>query len=171
MATRRPLREPASVSDDRRTTVRGKLTHHVGGDASYTVRQSRSAEIGRVAGLLRVMPWTGALFTVGALAVAGLPPSGIFIAEFALVRAGFAAGHWWTMGLVLGLLTVAFIAVVHHLNRMLYGVPPRAVREGERPGWSLVPLAAVLLALVALGVVIPDPLERLLVQAAEVMRP
>jgi hypothetical protein len=47
MATRRPMREPASVSDDRRTTVRGKLTHHVGGDASYTVRQNRTAEIGR----------------------------------------------------------------------------------------------------------------------------
>ena len=47
MATRRPLREPASVSDDRRTTVRGKLTHHVKGDASYTVGQSRAAEIGR----------------------------------------------------------------------------------------------------------------------------
>lgn len=47
MATRRPLREPASVSEDRRTTVRGKLTHHVKGDASYTVGHSRAAEIGR----------------------------------------------------------------------------------------------------------------------------
>jgi type VI secretion system secreted protein VgrG len=35
------------VSDDRRTTVRGKLTHHVGGDASYTVRQNRTVDIGR----------------------------------------------------------------------------------------------------------------------------
>jgi type VI secretion system secreted protein VgrG len=47
MATRRPLREPATDSDDRRTTVRGKLTHHVKGDASYTVGHSRAAEIGR----------------------------------------------------------------------------------------------------------------------------
>ena len=47
MATRRPIREPASVSDDRRTTVRGKLSHHVGGDASYSVRQNRTADIGR----------------------------------------------------------------------------------------------------------------------------
>lgn len=47
MATRRPLREPASVSEDRRTTVRGKLTHHVKGDASYTVGHNRAAEIGR----------------------------------------------------------------------------------------------------------------------------
>jgi type VI secretion system secreted protein VgrG len=47
MATRRLLREPASVSADRRTTVRGKLTHHVKGDASYTVGHNRAAEIGR----------------------------------------------------------------------------------------------------------------------------
>ena len=47
MATRRPARELPSGSEDRRTTVRGKLTHHVGGDASYTVRWNRAAEIGR----------------------------------------------------------------------------------------------------------------------------
>ena len=47
MAMRRPIREPASISDDRRTVVRGKLTHHVGGDATYTVGHSRAAEIGR----------------------------------------------------------------------------------------------------------------------------
>ena len=48
MATRRPLREPATVSDDRRATVRGKLTHHVKGDASYsvnTVARPRSVEM------------------------------------------------------------------------------------------------------------------------------
>ena len=47
MATRRPVREPASLSEDRRTAIRGKLTHFVGGAASYTVRQNRVTEIGR----------------------------------------------------------------------------------------------------------------------------
>src|SRR5262245_38387756 len=51
MATRRPTREPASISNDRRTTVRGKLVHHVGGDASYTAGHSRTVEIGRDDGL------------------------------------------------------------------------------------------------------------------------
>jgi type VI secretion system secreted protein VgrG len=46
MATRRPIREPASVSDDRRTTVRGKLAHHVGGSARDTVGGDRTTEIG-----------------------------------------------------------------------------------------------------------------------------
>src|SRR5690606_25961217 len=46
MVTRRPLREPVSVSDDRRTTVRGKLTHQVKGSASYAVGHDRAVEIG-----------------------------------------------------------------------------------------------------------------------------
>ena len=127
-----------------------------------------SVEIGRVAGLMRVMPWTGALFAVGALGIAGLPPSGIFISEFAVVRAGFATGQWWTMGLVLALLAVAFVGVLSHLNRMLYGTPSSAVTVGEPAGWSLVPLALCLAALVVLGFVIPAPLDQLLTQIVEI---
>ena len=148
------------------------LSHALGKSALFclsgrVLRRYGSADIDRVAGLGTVMPWTGTLFAVGVLGIAGLPPSGIFIAEIALVRAGFTAGRWWTMGTVLVLLVVAFVGVLTHLNRMLYGDPPAAVRRGERPGWSLVPLAACLTALVALGVVVPAPLERLLSQIAE----
>jgi hydrogenase-4 component F len=125
-----------------------------------------STEIGRVAGLMKVMPWTGTFFAAGVLGIAGLPPSGIFISEFALFRAGFAAGQWWTMGLVLTLLVVAFIGVLSHLNRMLYGPPSPEVRVGEAAGWSLVPLALCLTALVVLGVIIPAPLEGLVAQIA-----
>jgi hydrogenase-4 component F len=127
-----------------------------------------SAEIGRVAGVMKVMPWTGAFFAAGALGIAGLPPSGIFISEFALVRAGVAAGQWWTIGLVLALLAVAFVGVLSHLNRMLYGTPSPGVRMGEAAGWSLVPLALCLTAFVVLGFVIPPPLGRLLQQVLEV---
>ena len=46
------------------------------------------------------------------LAIIGLPPFGIFIAEFALFRAGFAAGRSWLMGAVLMLLAVAFVSLI-----------------------------------------------------------
>ena len=128
-----------------------------------------SPEIGRVAGLMKVMPWTGAFFAVGLMAIAGLPPSGMFIAEFALVRSGLAAGQWLTMGLVLILLALAFVGVLTHLNRMLFGTPSPEVRVGEIAGWSLVPLAVCLIALVALGVIIPTPLEQLVERIAELV--
>jgi hydrogenase-4 component F len=125
-----------------------------------------SPEIGRVAGLMKVMPWTGAFFAVGLMAIAGLPPSGMFLAEFALIRAGMASGAWWTTGLVLVLLALAFIGVLTQLNRMLFGTPSPEVRVGETAGWPLLPLAICLLALVTLGVIVPAPLAQLVEQIA-----
>jgi hydrogenase-4 component F len=132
------------------------------------LRRYHSTEIARVTGLLRTLPWTGGLFAAGALAIAGLPPFGLFISEFALVRAGVAAGRPWTVALVLGLLAVAFIGVVGHVNRMLYGAPSPGVGAGEGSLWPLVPLGLCLAIVVVLGLTIPAPLERLLVQAAEI---
>jgi hydrogenase-4 component F len=128
-----------------------------------------STEIARVSGLLRIMPWTGGLFAAGMLAVIGLPPFGLFISEFALFRAGFAAGRPWLMGLVLALLAVAFVSMIGHLNRMLYGAPTAGVPVGERDLWPLVPLGACVAALVLLGVVLPAPLQALLRQIVEIV--
>ena len=135
------------------------------------LQRYRTTQIGGVAGLLRTMPATGGLFAAGLLALAGLPPFGIFISEFALLRAGFAAGRFWTMGLVLVLLTVAFVGVIAHLNRMLYGVPSSEVPRGEPSRWPLVPLTLCLAALVVLGLAIPPPLERLIAEIVESVGP
>lgn len=126
------------------------------------LRRYGSTEIGRVSGVARAMPATGALFGVGMLAILGLPPFGLFISEFALIRAGFAAGRPWVMGLVLLLLTVAFVAVIGHLHRMLYGPVPEGVRVGETERWALAPLALCVVVLAVLGVTVPAPLGALL---------
>jgi hypothetical protein len=73
------------------------------------------------------------------------------------------------MGLVLALLTVAFVSVIGHLNRMLYGTPPPGVALGEGSRWALVPLGACLTALVVLGLTLPAPLGALLRQIVEIV--
>lgn len=128
-----------------------------------------TTDIGRVSGLLRAMPCTGGLFATGLLAVVGLPPFGLFLSEFALIRAGFVAGRPWLMGLILALMTVAFISMIGHLNRMLYGSPAAGVPVGEGSRWALVPLAACVAALLVLGVTLPPPLEALLRQIVEIV--
>ena len=109
----------------------------------------------RCRGCSRTMPWTGGLFAAGMLAVVGLPPFGLFISEFALFRAGFAAGRPWLMGLVLALLAVAFISMLGHPNRMLYGAPAAGTAVGEGSAWPLVPLGVCMAALVVLGLTLP----------------
>jgi len=139
--------------------------------AGRVLRRYQTAEIEGVAGLLRVMPWTGGFFAAGMLAVLGLPPFGMFVSEFALVRAGFAAGRPLTIVLVLALLAVGFVGVLGHLNRMLYGRPPGGVPVGEGGRWALLPLGACLVALVVLGLAVPAPVERLLLGIAEIITP
>lgn len=137
--------------------------------AGRVLHRYGTTEIARVSGLLRAMPWTGGLFATGLLAVIGLPPFGLFLSEFALVRAGFAVGRPWLMGLVLALMTVAFVSMIGHLNQMLYGAPTAGVPVGEGSHWSLIPLAACIAALLVLGVTLPSPLETLLRQIVEIV--
>jgi len=136
----------------------GEVLHHY-----------RTTELDRVSGLLKVMPWTGALFMGGILAIVGLPPFGMFISEFALIRAGFAAGRPGLMATVLALLAVAFVALLRHSNRMLYGTPPEGITMGEGGSWRIAPLFLSVVVLVVLGLTLPAPLELLLNQVVKVV--
>jgi hydrogenase-4 component F len=128
----------------------------------------RTTEMSRVSGLLATMPVTGGLFAAGMIALIGLPPFGMFLSKFALIRAGFAVGRPWLMAAVLGLLVVAFVSLVSHLNRMLYGTAPAEVAVGESGRWALVPLVLCAVVLVVLGLTLPRPLEALLGRVVEV---
>jgi hydrogenase-4 component F len=129
-----------------------------------------TTEVSAVSGLLVTMPITGGLFAAGMLAVVGLPPFGLFISEWALLRAGFAVGRPWLMGVVLLLLTVAFVGVLRHTNRMLYGAVHATVSRGEGQRWPLLPLALSIAVLVVLGLTLPAPLQHLLTRAVESAR-
>lgn len=136
----------------------GEVQHHY-----------RSTELDRVSGLLKVIPSTGALFMVGIMAIVGLPPFGLFISEFALIRAGFAAGRPGLMVTVLALLAVAFVALLRHSNRMLYGKPPEGITMREGGSWRIAPLFLSVVVLVVLGLMLPAPLELLLNQVVKVV--
>jgi hydrogenase-4 component F len=125
-------------------------------------------EISRVSGLLRAMPWTGGLFAAGMIALVGLPPFGMFLSKFTLVRAGFVAEQGWLMAVVLALLVVAFVSLLVHLNHMLYGAPPAGVRSGGDGGWGVVPLGVCAAALVLLGLSVPAPVTALLDRIVEI---
>jgi hydrogenase-4 component F len=136
----------------------GELLHHY-----------RSTEVDRISGMLKLIPWTGALFMVGIFAVVGLPPFGVFISEFALVRAGFANGKPGLMAVVLTLLAVGFVALLRHSNRMLYGAPPHESTPANVGRWRMVPLLLSVSVLVILGLTLPAPLETLLNQVVKVV--
>jgi hydrogenase-4 component F len=128
-----------------------------------------TTEIAGVSGLIKSMPLTGSLFAVGILAVIGLPPFGIFISEYALIRAGFAANQPWLMGTVLALLAVAFVVLLRVLNSMLYGKPSEEISIGETERWQTGLLFLSVAGLVVLGLTMPAPLMTLLNQCVSIV--
>ncbi|MBI2975658.1 MAG: hypothetical protein HYY33_01765 [Chloroflexi bacterium] len=132
----------------------------------------RSPLIADTRGLLKALPWTGALFAAGLMILIGLPPGGIFVSEFALFRAGFALNHPWLMGAALALLAVVFVSFINHLNKMLYGAPSEDVNRDVPPEhltWRIALLLISVAALVTLGLTLPAPLAALLNQSVEII--
>src|SRR5205809_2122532 len=139
--------------------------------AGRVLHRYQTTEIDQVTGLLQVMPWTGTLFAAGILALMGLPPFGLFVSEFLLVRAAILSQRLWLAGIVLLLLLTAFISLVGHLNRMLYGDAPPGVVVGERRGWAVAVLTLPVVILVALGVTLPSSISTLIHQCVATLIP
>jgi hydrogenase-4 component F len=139
--------------------------------AGRILRRYKSTELAGVSGLLRAMPWTGPLFAIGVLALVGLPPFGLFLSEFLLLRAAVVNGHFVAAAVVLVLLLTAFISLVGHLNRMLYGSVPDGVATGEPREWHVMALGACAAILVVLGVVLPPPLKILIDHSVAALMP
>ena len=134
--------------------------------AGRVLQRYGSAEVARVRGILRAMPWTGGAFLAAVLALLGLPPFGLFVSEVLVLRAGFAAGHAWAAGAALALLVAVFGGILRAVNRMLHGAPPDDLAAGEPSGWPLVPVGVNLALLVLLGVTFPGPLAAALARIA-----
>lgn len=110
-----------------------------------------------VGGVARDEPMLGATMAISLAALAGLPPSPLFVSEVLIVAGGFQAGHDWIAALAAVLLALGFLGIAHALIETTVGRPrgkgehPRSPR---RPG--LAALACVSLALLlALAAVAP----------------
>jgi hydrogenase-4 component F len=110
--------------------------------------------ISEIGGLTETHPWLGWSLVLGVVAIAGLPPSGIFMSEFLMVSSTFARAPLLAIPLVLGLL-IAFGALLLQLNGLAFGAP----RGGTAPvKASYAPLFAHLALVFAAGIYLPAQL-------------
>jgi hydrogenase-4 component F len=129
----------------------------------------RTTEIRGVRGLMKAAPWTGFAFLCGTLALIGLPPFGLFISEFIIFRAGFAAQSVAYAVTGIALLVLIFAGMLASVNGMLYGSPSEPLKPGDPVRWPLMPLALNLLLLVGLGLTLPDGVRNFLGQILKVL--
>jgi hydrogenase-4 component F len=126
-------------------------------------------EIRLVTGLIRQMPLIGGALLLAVLALAGMPPFGLFISEI-LIATGAYNELPWISYLFLGLLAVAFAAMTYQIFRMVLGQS-----EGEDsplssgPGrFTVVSLMANLIAMGYIGVHMPGFLHDLFIPMTRV---
>jgi hydrogenase-4 component F len=121
-----------------------------------------------VRGALARTPRTAALWIAGLLAITGVPPFGLFVSEFAILRGALAGGQLAVAAIYLLLLAAVFVAMIGIGLPMAFGAVPG--RPAERESWSATaPPAALALVALLLGVHQPLALRRLLEDAARLL--
>ncbi len=133
------------------------------------LRRYDTKEIEGVRGAATVLPWSGPMFLLAALALSAFPVSGIFRSEFQIVSGGFASSAYTWVALLLVLANVAFFGVVWHVGRMVLTSPRdagAAVARGETSWWMVGAMLACTIVVVGLGFYLPGGLASLLDQAA-----
>ena len=111
-------------------------------------------KIGDIRGLTESHPLLGWGLVIGVIAIAGLPPLGIFTSEFLVVTSTFARSPLLAMPLVTGIL-VALGALLLRLNGMAFGAPSGSKTPVEA---SIVPLFFHLALVCVAGLYLPAPL-------------
>jgi len=111
-------------------------------------------KIADIRGLTETHPLLGWGLVLGVVAIAGLPPLGIFMSEFLVVSSTFAREPLLAILLVIGLL-VALGALLLRLNSLAFGEPSGSLAQVQA---SYVPLFAHLALVLVAGVYLPAPL-------------
>ena len=110
--------------------------------------------IAEISGLTETHPGLGWAFLIGVIAIAGLPPLGVFMSEFLIVSSTFATQPLLAIPLVFGLL-VAFGALIMRGAGIAFGEPTGSTAPVEA---SYLPIYAHLGLVLVAGLYLPPPL-------------
>jgi hydrogenase-4 component F len=111
-------------------------------------------KIADIGGLTETHPWLGWGLVLGVVAIAGMPPLGIFMSEFLIVSSTFAREPLLALPLVAGLL-IAVGALFLRLNGIAFGEAKGAVAPAKA---SYIPMFFHLALVLVAGVFLPAPL-------------
>lgn len=136
--------------------------------SGVVLASEKTKRIAEVRGLWRRVPRTAVLWLGGFFLITGMPPSGVFLAKFLVLKEALARGHYWLAGAYLFFLALLFAGMAKVFISMTFGERPD--RPGEKPftepGGMLAPAAAFFVCVVLAGLYLPGWLNGLLKGAA-----
>lgn len=107
------------------------------------------------------MPWTSAAFTVCALAMIGIPPTGGFFSKLYLILAAIGSDHWVFVAVILSSSVLGLTYLVNVIRYMYFpppegeampaGVTPGAIVRDEAPWSMLAPMLTLAIGVILLG--------------------
>lgn len=127
----------------------------------------RTNESKALGGAIRVLPFSGGLFTVGVFALLGFPPFGGFMAEMLILSGTVQAGNLIAFTVMCTMLTVIFVATGRSIFPMIWGRSEAHVAAVRENWMTALPKLGFVIALVLLGIYTPAPVSRLLVLVAQ----
>lgn len=129
-------------------------------------------KIHKIKALLTTDPEIGVPFFFSVLALAGLPPFGIFTSKFLILSAAFSSEYYLVSALVLLLLGIVFGGLLYHLMELCFGkniLPAAHFIKTRSWSWRLIAVSSLAL-LIGMGVWIPAPLDSWLKSMTEIIR-
>ncbi len=131
------------------------------------IAQARGTQrLARITGLAESHPRLALALALGVVAIAGMPPFGVFTSEFLVISTTFARQPLLAIVLAVGIL-VAFGALLMHLQNILLGDPP----EGEpRPvRASILPIYIHMALVLLAGLWLPHALSQWFQEVARLL--
>jgi hydrogenase-4 component F len=111
--------------------------------AGNILQRFKSTKFEHVAGVMKKLPYTGALFLAGVFLLLATPPSALFMSEYLLIsRAIFV--HPYLIALVLLSLAVIAAGFMRAFMPMLFGEPKEGYNPERGEEWGLSHLAMFL---------------------------
>ncbi|ODS34217.1 MAG: NADH dehydrogenase subunit F [Candidatus Scalindua rubra] len=140
------------------TTGRVRLKYH-------------STVIGKVKGAIVLLPISGTVMLLGALAIAGCPPFNIFLSEYTILKAAVDKGNWVTFSLFIVFATIIFGGILHHFGSMAFGAPSTDSEKEKKNEnkMSLFPIIILVVTMLVLGIYIPGFLDGMLNSSVKII--
>ena len=120
----------------------------------HITRIKNTQKIAGITGLTTSHPLLGWTFAALVVAIAGLPPFGVFTSEFLVVSSAFVRQPYLAIVLVLGLL-ISLGALFLRLNSMAFGEPTGSDQPDRM---SALPMLFHLVLVLMIGIFIPGPM-------------
>ena len=119
-------------------------------------------DVTTLAGVIRVLPFAGMLFTGGIFALLGFPPFASFLAEMLILSGIVQTGNLLAFTLMCVMLTIIFVATGRCIFPMLWGTPLLVRAPMKESFLSVIPKLGFVGVLIMLGTYTPPVFTKLL---------